>query len=215
MDTWETLGPYRLRQREGLPKLGRDSLLLGAFAALRPGWRVCDLGCGSGALALLLARRAAGLTLDGLDLLPDCAALAAENLRANGLTGCVLTGDVAALPRELPAGQYDLVIANPPYFAAGRGGAAAGARGTARTGVSFAPWCAAARRLLKNGGRFALCARPDRLVELLAALTACGLEPKRLQCVQSADGRPANLILLESAAQGKPGLELLPVLIAR
>ena len=67
----------------------------------------------------------------------------------------------------------------------------------------------------RDGGRFALCARPDRLVELLAALTACGLEPKRLQCVQSAAGRPANLILLESAAQGKPGLELLPVLIAR
>ena len=33
---------------------GTDTFLLGAFPSLRPGERVCDLGCGCGLLGLLL-----------------------------------------------------------------------------------------------------------------------------------------------------------------
>lgn len=217
MDTTEQLGPYTLRQREGLPRVGRDSLLLGDFATLRRGDRVCDLGCGVGVLSLCLARREENLTLDGLDCQEGCVRLARENLSANRLTGWVLAGRVEALPPELSPGSYDLVIANPPYFQPGRGETAPGSRGVARTGGEdgLLPWCRAARRLLRNGGRFALCARPEGLTALFAALTGCGLEPKRLQPVQSAADRPANLILLESVAQGHPGLTLLPTLIVR
>ena len=54
----EQLGSYTLSWPEGVFPLGSDALFLGNFATLRPGWRVCDLGTGSGALLLLLARRA-------------------------------------------------------------------------------------------------------------------------------------------------------------
>ncbi|MCD7945002.1 MAG: methyltransferase [Clostridiales bacterium] len=217
MDTTEQLGTYTLRQRESLPRVGRDSLLLGDFATLHRGDRVCDLGCGVGVLSLCLARREEKLTLDGLDCQEDCVQLARENLSANRLTGRVFVDRVEALPPDLSPGSYDLVIANPPYFQPGRGEIAPGPRGTARTGGEdgLLPWCRAARRLLRNGGRFALCTRPEGLAALLAWLTDCGLEPKRLQPVQSAPNRPANLILLESVAQGRPGLALLPTLIVR
>ncbi|MCD8382253.1 MAG: methyltransferase [Clostridiales bacterium] len=217
MDTTEQIGPYTLRQGEGLPRVGRDSLLLGDFATLRRGDRVCDLGCGAGVLALCLARREERLTLDGLDCQEDCVRRTRENLSANRLTGSAFTGRVEDPPPELPAGRYDLVIANPPYFSPGRGDASPGPRGIARTGGAegLRPWCRAARRLLRNGGRFALCTRPQGMAALFADLTDCGLEPKRLQPVQSAPDRPANLILLESVAQGRPGLELLPTLIVR
>ncbi|MCC8181491.1 MAG: methyltransferase [Clostridiales bacterium] len=217
MDTAEQIGPFTLRQREGLPKAGRDSLLLGAFATLRRGDRVCDLGCGVGVLALCLAQREESLTLDGLDCQEDCVCLARENLSANRLSGSVFVGRVEELPPELPAGRYDLAIANPPYFRPGKGAVAPGARGVARTGgeEGLLPWCQAARRLLRNGGRFALCTRPQGLAALFSDLTACGLEPKRLQPVQSVPDRSANLVLLEAVAQGRPGLELLPTLIVR
>lgn len=215
--TLEQLGPYTLAQAEGLFQVSRDSLLLADFATLRRGDRVFDLGCGVGVLGLCLARRETELTLDGTDLLPQCAVLTRENLARNGLPGTVWQLDVSQLPERLPAGGYDLVIANPPYFQPGQGKTASGARGAARTGTDagLAPWCRAARWLLRNGGRFALCCRPWGLTGLLADLTRHQLEPKRLQPVQSAPDRPANLILLEAAAQGRPGLELLPVHIMR
>ena len=50
----EQLGPYTYRQSDTCFPLGRDTLLLGEFATLRRGGRVCDLGCGAGALPLLL-----------------------------------------------------------------------------------------------------------------------------------------------------------------
>lgn len=215
--TWEQLGPYRLAQQEGLPKVSRDSLLLAEFATLRRGDRVFDLGCGVGVLGLSLARRESGLTLDGADCQPDCVQLARENLSRNGLSGSIWALDVAQIPEQLPAGGYDLVIANPPYFQPDQGKIAPGSRGIARTGTErgLEAWCRGARWLLRNGGWFALCTRPRGLNGLLAQLTQYKLEPKRLQPVQSAPDRPANLILVEAAAQGKPGLELLPVLMMR
>ena len=60
----ERLGPYHYYRDPSFP-LGRDSLELGAFAAVKPGWRVCDLGCGGGVLLLLLSARAGGLTCRG------------------------------------------------------------------------------------------------------------------------------------------------------
>ena len=71
--------------------------------------------------------------------------------------------------------------------------------------------CAAAARCLKNGGRFALVHRPDRLTDLLCALRAAGLEPKRMQLVQHRADKPPSAVLLEAVRQGRPGLEVLPV----
>lgn len=46
----EQLGPYTLCQPEGVFPLGEDALALGSFATVKRGWRVCDLGTGSGCL---------------------------------------------------------------------------------------------------------------------------------------------------------------------
>ena len=213
----EQLGPYTLAQEAGLFPVSRDSLLLAEFATLRPGDRVFDLGCGVGVLGIRLACRVPELTLDGTDVLADCVRLTRENLARNHLRGRIWQLEAAQVPHQLPAGSYDLVISNPPYFSPSQGKTASGARGIARTGSDggLAPWCRAARWLLRNGGRFALCCRPWGLTGLLADLTQHDMEPKRLQPIQSDPQRPANLILLEAVAQGKPGLELLPVRIQR
>ena len=51
----ERLGPYVYRQSDTCFPLGADSLRLAAFATVRRGDKVCDLGRGAGALLLLLA----------------------------------------------------------------------------------------------------------------------------------------------------------------
>ena len=57
MEHRERLGEFTYVWEKCCFPLGGDSLALGAFATVRPGWRVCDLGCGAGALGILLLAR--------------------------------------------------------------------------------------------------------------------------------------------------------------
>lgn len=200
----EQLGPYMLEQPEGVFPLGGDSLALGAFATLRPRWRVCDLGTGSGALLLLLAGREPTLALTGVELDPTAARAAQANLSKNGLDGRVLCCDLRAAP--LPAGQFDLVVSNPPYFAVGSG--ISGGSTRCEEACSLDELCAAAARLVRNGGRFALCHRPERLTDVLCTLREHGLEPKRLKLLSHSPAQPPSTVLVEAVRQGKPGLEI-------
>ena len=196
------MGPYTLSWGDGVFPLGGDALALGAFASVRPGWRVCDLGTGSGALLLLLARRADRLALTGVEVDPLSTQTARNNLESNGLAGEVVAGDLRTAP--LPAGGFDLVVSNPPYFPVGSGKSGGPAR--SEEFCSLAELCAAASRLVKNGGRFALCHRPERLVDVLCALRSCRLEPKRLKLAAHGPGHPPSLLLVEAVKQGRPGL---------
>lgn len=200
----EQLGPYTLRWEEGVFPLGGDALALGAFSTVRPGWQVCDLGTGSGALLLLLARRESGLSLTGIDIDPLSAQTARENLEANRLPGEIVTGDLRTVP--LSPGGFDLVISNPPYFPVGSG--KSGGRARSEECCSLEELCAAAGRLTKNGGRFSLCHRPERLADVICALRAHGLEPKRLRLVSHSPDHPPSLLLLEAVKQGRPGLRI-------
>ncbi len=204
MSNTESLGPYSLSWPEGVFPLGGDALALGGFSTVKSGWRVCDLGTGSGALLLLLARRAEGLTLTGVDIDPLSAQIARENLAVNTLSGEIICGDLRTL--SLPAGGFDLVVSNPPYFPVGSGTSAGPARSEEH--CSLEELCSAASRLVKNGGRFALCHRPERLVDVLCALRAQSLEPKRLKLVSHSPAHPPFLLLAEAVKQGRPGLTI-------
>lgn len=200
----EQLGPYTLSWPEGVFPLGGDSLALGEFATVKPRWRVCDLGTGSGALLLLLARRAEGLSLTGVELNPLSAQTARDNLANNSLPGKIVEGGLQTA--SLPAGGFDLVISNPPYFPVASGTSAGNAR--SEETCTLDELCFTAARLVKNGGRFALCHRPERLTDVLCTLRSHGLEPKRLKLISHSPGHPPNLILVEAMRQGKPGLSI-------
>jgi release factor glutamine methyltransferase len=79
-----------------------------------------DLGTGSGALALAMAKERPGLEVWGTDVSPDALAVARANLAGLGraATRVRLTEGswFDALPADL-AGRIDVVVANPPYVA--------------------------------------------------------------------------------------------------
>ncbi|WP_415910482.1 peptide chain release factor N(5)-glutamine methyltransferase [Oleiharenicola sp. Vm1] len=81
-----------------------------------PPARVLDLGTGSGALALALAKLFPEARVTAVDVSPDALALARENAAALGLAERVafMPSDwFAALPAD---DRFELIVANPPYL---------------------------------------------------------------------------------------------------
>jgi 16S rRNA G1207 methylase RsmC len=78
------------------------------------GQRVLDLGCGSGVVGLAVLAREPTCTVLAVDANPralECAELGAKR---NELTGLSTSLDATGL--TVPQGEFDLVLANPPYF---------------------------------------------------------------------------------------------------
>jgi release factor glutamine methyltransferase len=86
-----------------------------SFAGRAPPARVLDLGTGTGCLLLSVLHEFPGAFGVGVDISPDAAGLAARNAASLGLRGraAFLCGDWATAL----AGQFDLVLSNPPYIA--------------------------------------------------------------------------------------------------
>ena len=213
---WE--GGYSFYFDDELFQPSTDSFVLSAFPRLKSGERVCDLGCGSGLLGILLLGREPNLFVTGVDIQSDPLALARRAAEENGLAERLTfhQADLRALKGVLEANSFDLVISNPPYFRAGSGYEAAGtSRQTAREekDCTIEDVCAAAARLLRFGGRFAVVFRPERLADLICAMRQVKLEPKTLRFVHHRPESTPSLILVEGKLGGKSGLTIAPPLI--
>lgn len=198
-------------------RLGTDSVLLADFVKTAGVKRGVDLGCASGALLLMLLWRSPRLAMAGLELVPEAAELARENLALNGLEtrGEIVTGDIRDHRALFRAGSFDLLVCNPPYFPAGSGALSPDPdRAAARSELTctLAELCAASAYLLRTGGRACFVYRPERLSELFTALTAAGLEPKRLRLVCRSAAVGPSLVLVEARRGGRPGLSIEPSL---
>lgn len=220
MEHWEKLKPGGLRfvWADHLFRPGTDTFLLSSLPRLRPGLRVCDLGCGTGLLGLLLMQRQPDLRIAGLDIQPEAAALARRAAAENGLTERLdfRCGDLRQVRGIFPTGCFDLVVCNPPYYPPAGGKLSAdGARRTARseTEASLADLCAAASYLLRWGGKFCLVHKPERLADVLCGLRDAGTEAKRLRFVHSRAADPPSLFLAEGCRGGRPGITVEPPLI--
>ena len=121
-------GGFRFFFDDGLFQPGTDSFLLGSFPRLRRGARVCDLGAGTGLLGLLLLAREPSLQVTNVELQEAAVELARQNAALNCLSDRVanLRVDLRDKTRLPPAGTFDLVVSNPPYFDAARGAVAKG-----------------------------------------------------------------------------------------
>ena len=105
----------QLLQDDRFFKLGQDSVLLSAFAKPRRNAKLLDLGCGTGALALLVWRP--DLKITGLELQDGPLDLFRQSITANELENVTaLQGDLRQMRTLLPHGSMDYVICNPPYF---------------------------------------------------------------------------------------------------
>lgn len=74
--------------------------------------RIADIGCGSGAGGIMAARMCVGADVTLNDINPQALRYAAINAAVAGLQVTLAPGDAL----EAPAGDFDVVLSNPPYL---------------------------------------------------------------------------------------------------
>lgn len=208
-------GSIRCKQHSRGYRFSLDAVLLGNFMAIRPGERVLDLGCGSGIVSLILAYRWPSCQLVGLELQPDLAVLARENVAQNNWQERIeiLQGDLRRIDKSVSAGQFDCLVSNPPYRKTGTGRMNSEPEqlmARHETMADVASVVKAAVWALKNRGRAAFIYPAARAATVMYELKKQGLEPKRLQLVYSFPGSPATLVLIEALKGGGEELAILP-----
>lgn len=211
-------GGFRFFYDDALFPPGTDSFLLSSLPVLKPGLRVCDLGCGTALLALLLLTREKSLRVTGVELEPQAVRLAQKAVAKNDLAEQldIRQGDLRAVSQLFASGSFDLVVCNPPYYPVNSGRQAAGEamrRARAELTCTLEEVCHAAAYLLRWGGSFSLVHKPQRLADVICALRESGLEAKRLRLVCPREGAAPSLVLLEGRRGGRPGLQIEPPLV--
>lgn len=211
-------GGLRLIQRSGTFCFGTDSVLLADFAAPRRGERVADLGCGNGAIALLMAGHRPDIAVEAVELQPDMADMARRSVQLNSLQERISVHccDMRDAWRHIGRERCSLVVCNPPYGQRGAAiGSARAAQHIARHEENLTPEgiAEAASAVLKYGGRFCVVYPARRAYEMMHAMAKANLAPKRLRSVHARAPRPPKLVLLEGVKGGGSGLNWLAPLI--
>ena len=87
-------------------------------AEVAPGMRVLDIGCGAGTVALALAARDSTVAVHAVDGNARAVECTLAGAALNGLTN--VTAELSCDGIYSGAGEYDLAVANPPYYADNR-----------------------------------------------------------------------------------------------
>ncbi|MBR5301924.1 MAG: peptide chain release factor N(5)-glutamine methyltransferase [Clostridia bacterium] len=96
-----------------IPRPDTEILCEEALRRLAPGARVLDIGTGSGALAVSIARHAKNCSVTAVDVSDAALAIARDNAEKNGVQVRFVKSDCfAALEGE----RFDMIVSNPPYI---------------------------------------------------------------------------------------------------
>lgn len=206
LDDLQHSGLY-LIQHPAAFRFGTDSVLLADFAAPKKNDRAVDLGCGTGAIATLMAAHCPELHVNAIEIQPEIADMARRSVRMNGLESrlCVHEMDMREAWRTLGAEKHTLVVCNPPYGRAGGGLVNENdSKRIARHEGDLSPDDIAysAMRLLKSGGRFCVVYPAPRAFEMMKAMERNRLAPKRIRTIHGVVGRAPKLILLDAVKDG-------------
>ena len=205
-----------IQKKNGLT-FGTDAYMLAAFMRPEKKAIAAEFGSGTGIISLLCAARERFAHIDAYEIQSEFAELGERNIALNEMYGLITqyNSDIRSIPSS-KNGTYDIVFSNPPYMKSGHGERCAHdiktiARHEEAGGIE--DFCAGAARLLKYGGKFYCVYRPDRLIDLVAAMRAHKLEPKRMTFIQPDALTAPSIVLVEAKLGASPSLKLTPPLI--
>lgn len=209
---------YEIIQSPGRFCFGMDAVLLSSFAKVKRNEQALDLGTGTGILPILLEAKNDGSRYVGLEIQEESADMARRSVAHNELEQKVeiITGDIKEASAIFGSASFHVVTTNPPYMIGDHGlknenEALYIARHEAL--CTLDDILRESAKVLKPKGRFYMVHRPFRLAEILAKMSAYGIEPKRMRLVYPYIDKEPNMVLVEGMRGAKPRMTVEPPLI--
>jgi tRNA1Val (adenine37-N6)-methyltransferase len=216
-------GDWRILQRLDGHRWSLDDLVTAWVAAdackHRPPRRVADLGCGIGAVLLMMAWRFPLARVVGIEAQAVSVDLARRSILYNSVEHrCqVALGDLRD-QGGLAERQFDLVTGTPPYLPIGSA--------TESRRVQFGPchfehrggieaYCSSAARLLRPDGRFVVAAAAGQIGRVHDTITTAGLVIERRLDVIPRAGKGVLFSVYVMRGADVPGFPVIDTLVVR
>lgn len=186
---------------------GTDAILLANFASIKRKDVACDMGTGCGIIPLIWCKGQTN-SVTAIDIQPKAISQLQKSIELNSIEGRItpVNCDLRDLKGKVSLGTFDLVTMNPPYKPVGTGiESISEAERIARHEVmcTVDDAVSAASKMLKFGGRFCMCHRPERLCDIIVSMRQGGIEVKRIRFVTEKEGNAPWLVLVEGKRGAK------------
>lgn len=189
---------FSIRQERCAMKVGTDSVLLGAWAALPQEGNILDIGTGTGILAIMAAQRSRHTAITGIELDADAAQQARENCCACPWKERITIehADFNLFARATDS-RFAAILSNPPYFDDLLPPDAA--RRTARHAITlqYDAIFGLSRMLLQDGGTLSLVFPAKLFDRIDEAAMLTGWSLSRQLVVNTLPGKPPKRMLCE------------------
>jgi tRNA1(Val) A37 N6-methylase TrmN6 len=201
-------GKVQLTQPAQGYRAGIDAVLLAAAVRAERHQRVCEFGCGSGAVLLCLNARVMGISGVGVEPDADLRALAEANIETNAAPFGIINATVQNFETE--PNQFDHVFFNPPYYEVDTFNASPHDTRNAAHALTapIADWFKAARRVLKHEGQVTVILPPAMLADVLAGMNGFGAV--EIIPIRPHADKPAKRLIIRGIMGRKTPLELRP-----
>ncbi len=208
----EDLGEgYKIIQNKSMFCYGTDAAVLSDFIVAKPKEKLIDLCSGNGIIPILLCKKTRCNDITALEIQEEVCQLAKRSVNLNNLTERikVVNGDLREVKNTFPCGYFDVVTCNPPYMPAGTGKInISESVNIARHEImcTLEDVVKSAAYLVKNGGRFYMVHRAERLSDIIYLMRSSNLQPKRMTMISANPESEPSLVLVEAQKDRKSGL---------
>lgn len=188
MEKWQPLSSNNEILVSKEHNFNTDTILLANFSAPKKSDVCADIGTGCGTIASIWAIRQNPKKIYAVELQEKAYNQFKQTIAKNNFSNIKLINqNINNFKQIFNSGSVDLIACNPPYKAKGAGLKNSGDNyrlARHEDELSLQELAKAVSYMLKFGGRFCVCQRPERLADAMALFRENGLEPKKLRLVQ-------------------------------
>ena len=190
---------------------GTDAMLLASFADPKRNDIACDFGTGCGIIPFLWLRDGKCSEISAVEIQENACNQVERSITLNNTEKITLYNRDLKNLDGFALASFDLVTMNPPYKIENGGKKNKDESATIARHETFCNMddiAKSASKLLRFGGKFCICHRPERVFDAMVAMRDNGIEPKRLRFVSKKGDTQPWLVLIEGKRGAKNGLKV-------